>query len=227
MNLSEVRNIVVKESGRYDLSASELNNFINRAVRWLDRKSEHFRSIAREFFVVNEGDYFVQMSECRVVSSVLIGDGDGMDELTRVEFKDLKLRYGAIPESLDTGKPKYYAPAYLRYHEIHDGITGYLDVMTDWKTYNGIVFMPPADGQYHLEVWGKFFSKELSDDNDENFWTVNEPMLLVKATLREIEVFHRNTQGVNDWNADIMHDLYLMECDFIEHDVGYIDQIEG
>lgn len=227
MNLQEIRNVVRKESGRYDLSDSELNNFINKAQRWLDRRTEHFKEVAREITTISAGDYFVRFTECRVISSVLIGSLDGLTELERKDLKELKLFYKQMYSKIQQGRPTTYAPAYLRAHNIEDGYIGYLDVMSDWRTYNGIILMPPADGNYHVEVWGKFFTKPLQNDGDESFWSAEEPLILVKATLREIEVFHRNTQGVNDWTNDLIQDLYLMECDFLDDDVGRFDQLEG
>jgi len=67
-----------------------------------------------------------------------------------------------------------------------------------------------------IQAEGLFLSAPLASDSSENFWTVNEPELLLKAAMRELEVMMRNTQGVKDWEAAIATELYALECDLVE-----------
>lgn len=229
MNLGEIKAMVKKESGRYDLTDSELTEFINKAQRWLDRNVDHFKAVAREIVTIDEGDFYVKFTDCRTVQKVFVAGDDIFSELTYNKglLEEFKTFYKEMYSTMKKGRPLMYAPAHFRYHHIEDGIIGYMDVMADWPSYNGIILLPPADKTYHVEIWGKFFMKPLVNDSDESFWTIEEPLILVKAVMREIEAFHRNTQGVRDWTAELAQDLYQLECDFIEDDITTIDQMEG
>lgn len=132
---------------------------------------------------------------------------------------------------LDKGKPIKFAPAYIRpanpTNEDFDGVVGFMDMMADWKNFNGIIFTPPADQAYHLEVWGKFYSTKLESDSDQSWWTDNLDYVLVMAAQRALEVFYRNTQGVNDWTNAIRGELISIEQDYTEELYYGINQIEG
>ena len=138
---------------------------------------------------------------------------------------------------ISQGRPYYYYPATLRLvpgpddtapGDMLDGYGNYFDVMaTNSYSYNGIIFLPPADGEYVVEVRGKFFSNTLADDTDESAWSVEFPEILIMAAMREIEVFHRNRQGVADWDFALGIKLNELEMDVVEEEVEEITQMEG
>ena len=47
----------------------------------------------------------------------------------------------------------------------------------------GIVFNPPADSAYTMEVSGRFYTRALSADTDTSYWTVNYPSMLTSAAV--------------------------------------------
>ncbi|RLI52540.1 MAG: hypothetical protein DRP09_17690, partial [Candidatus Thorarchaeota archaeon] len=93
--------------------------------------------------------------------------------------------------------------------------------------YNGIIFWPPADKEYVIETWGLFYSPELEDDDHESYWSVTNPLVLIMAALREIEVFNRNTEGVKDWELAIRSEVSGIGKDLVEEDIAEHDQMEG
>ena len=239
MNLGEIRDWFFELSGRGDLVTAAGANagadkYIQAGTRYLDQMTEHHREIGRVFRLISAGDYFVRFQNCRVIQRVGIA--------TSSEFKGWATKYtlDEIYEDdsynepfaeVTRGTPSIYAPAFLRMVGPDDseteGYIGYMDVMTAWKEYNGVILLPPADQSYHVEVWGKFFSEELSSDSDENLWSINHPEVLVWAAMRELEVSYRNNQGRQDWESAIAGKLYLLERDFVDQSIIDVDQMEG
>lgn len=236
MNLSEIRNKFVEISGRYDLvnedgSDNGANFYINAGQKFLDRLVERHEDIGRTSRILNTGDYFAKLSNCRAIHSVGVGQIDNFKWLERCDLKPLMDKYGKPFQYIQNAKPEYFAPAYIRPanldSEDYDGIVSYMDVMSDWKNFNGIIITPPSDQQYHLEIWGKFYSNELLEDSDKSWWTENLDYVLVMAAQRALEVFYRNTQGINDWTNAIRSEMITVEQDYVEELYYQINQLEG
>jgi hypothetical protein len=68
---------------------------------------------------------------------------------------------------------------------------------------------------------------ELEDDDDENFWALNQPDLVVKAALQRMEVSYRNTAGANDWMVSLRQDLIDLDMELIEEAAADADEMEG
>ena len=93
--------------------------------------------------------------------------------------------------------------------------------------YNGILFMPPADEKFILEIHGLFYSHPLKEDSDESYWSVNFEAVLIMAACYMIEVFNRNTEGMKDWLAAIKVELSTLGMDLVEDDIAGVDQMGG
>jgi hypothetical protein len=74
---------------------------------------------------------------------------------------------------------------------------------------------------------GLFYSAELVNDTDENYWSVAHPMLLYMAAMRQVEVVNRNTQGVRDWENSIMADVKTLGFDLVEEHIAEASEMEG
>lgn len=109
---------------------------------------------------------------------------------------------------IDTGEPLYFAPLISNPHpdlsvsnlpeeETSDLLFGY-----DRFAYDGILWRPPADGNYVVTVFGGFYSV-LSSDTDVSYHSETYPELLLIASNLAIEIFYRNTQGFNDWYTSL------------------------
>lgn len=241
MNLLQIRTQAVKLSGRYDLVVDDsawadngMDFFINAASRWLDRLSEHHRSYSRVFRTLAAGEYLVEFQHCRDILKVGIATADTfVGWLERKELKELRETSGyKMPfGDITAGEGLYFTPCYLRITDTeaadYSGFEDWVDESSDWMTYNAIIVTPPADEDYVLEIHGKFFSAEMSDNTDENFWSVTEPQILVKATLRELEVFARNSEGQKDWERAIFQEMLDLEKDYVELDYGYVNIMRG
>ena len=242
MDLLDVRTAFIQRSGRYDLVVDAVDFvdagadfFINAGQRMLDRMDTTNKSWGRRFLEVVSGDYYTTFKYCRAIKEVWVMDSSERVKLTKVDISELREYYDEPVPSLTSGTPKYYAPAVLR--PIPDevtsddfvGLSGFDDVLVDWThyEYNGVMFMPKADGDYVIEVWGLFYSPELSLDADENWWTLIHPEILIKGALYQLEVFYRNTEGANDWMRAISVEMAGLGKDFVEEHIAEVTQMGG
>lgn len=243
MNLSTLRAQFEEVSGRSDLVNSDgsdngANFYIQAGQKYLDRRSNFTKHVGRIFFNISAGDYAAVFQHCRAVHKVFVADADERVELTKVDYDTLrgKTYYPDDYSQIDQAQPVYYSPAFLRLANDPSqtlssggqGVASLLDVSpgTDYE-YNGVIFLPPADQAYTLEVRGLFYSTPLTADTDESYWSVAEPQVLLKAAMRELEVFYRNTEGVKDWTAAIEADLFGLDSDGVEEGIADVTQMEG
>ena len=64
-------------------------------------------------------------------------------------------------------------------------------------------------------------------DSDENYWTVMHPLTLLKAALRELEIFNQNKTKTQLWNAEMGSDLVDINKDLVEEIIAEKDKMEG
>ena len=236
MNLVEIRTWFVQQSGRYDLviDATDYvdngaNRIINMANRWLDRETEYMRELARAFRSLIADDWFVKCQDLRTLKEVWYTSTTAKTQLVVKTFQELQLKAGNSFSQVTSGTPLYYCPAYIKSNSLDDsetdGIGSAMDIMPDANDWNGVIIYPPTSEAITLEIVGKFYTNKLTLDANENYWSVNEPGLLVMATLRQLEIFHRNTQGANDWENAIRKELLGLEKDSIETEITGITSI--
>jgi hypothetical protein len=160
----------------------------------------------------------------------------GRTKLRKIDIQDLREYYSEPVSSVTGGQPLYYAPAVLRVIPESDrlaigdfeGMLDYSDVMFDKHyEYNGVIFYPPPDVVYVIEVWGMFYSPELSTNTDESFWSVVHPEVLLMAAMHQLEIMYRNTDGANDWLNAIQLEVSGLGKDFVEEHISEVDQMEG
>lgn len=242
MDLVTIREQLVRTTGRYDLvvdttdwADNGADFYINSGIKYLDRLETTKKSYARSFPQITSGDWYTIIQNCRAIKEVWCSDVDGVRwKLEKKDFGILRTAYNELPTQLDGGSPLYYSPVQTLRKDTETASQMTIDYFyntetteaVDHFTYNALVFMPPADATYRLEVVGLFETPELSDDEDENYWSVTHPIILVMAAARAIEVMYRNTQGVNDWTAAIKAELFGVALDMIEEEIAEVDQIE-
>ena len=234
MKLSEIHDEFVFFSGRTDLSDARMTMFINSGQRYLDRLDTIPKAIGKVYRTMNIGDWFLVFKECRAVKAVYMTSGEGRWLLTKKELGWLMLEYSDLIADIGTGAPKYYAPAILRM--VPQDLTSITMskfvgevVQTHVKhfEYNGILWMPPIDETVVVEIHGLFYTEKLTTEDDESFWSVMHPDLLLMATFRALEVFYRNTEGRKDWESAIRDEVSTLGMDAVEEDIAGVDQIEG
>jgi len=243
MNLLQLRKQFVKRNGRYDLVMDNVgwadngaDFYINSGQRYIDRLDTTKKSQARNYQYVTSGDYYATFQYCRAVQGVYRMNSEEQKKLEKVDYDDLRDYYAAPQGDLDTGKPLYYAPVGIRLAPEIDRmeagdittVTPFAHIVIDPSyEYNAIMFYPPADGSYTLEITGLFYSPELSSDTDTNFFATVHPEILLMAANRQLEIDYRNTQGVKDWELAIQSEIVGLGKDLVEEHISEINQMEG
>jgi hypothetical protein len=240
MNLIELRQMFRTLSGRYDLVNADgedngANLFISAGVKYLDRLDETQKSWASHFKVLPIGQYAVTFPYCRAIKEVWVATTEERWQLTKKNLQDLIAGYlTGLPSSRNTGTPLYYAPCITRYVpedatvESLEAFIGFVDVPAgNAHEYNTILLNVPTSESLLVIINGLFYSHELVNDEDKNYWSEVHPMLLYMSAMRQIEITNRNTQGVNDWTAAILDQMKQIGMDLVDEIIAETDQMEG
>ena len=240
MNLLQLRTKFRSLSGRFDLVNADLSDngadfFINEGRKYLDRLDETQKSWASCFRFLNIGSSSVSFPYCRAIKEVWAATTTERWQLEKRSLQDLTTGYlTGLPSSRSTGSPLYYAPCIVRYipEDAEAGeleaFAGFTDVEAGtYHEYNSVLVSVPASEKIMLDVRGLFYSMELINDIDKNYWSEVHPLLLYMAAMRQVEVTNRNTQGVKDWTSSIKDEVSQLGMDLVEELIAEVDQMEG
>lgn len=249
MNLLDLRKQFIQISGRYDLVVDTTtwvdngaNFFINAGQMYLDQKGETKRGDAVYYKKLVAGNVGCNFPDCRAIREVWFQDQtEGvrvkLEKKSKVEIMDLyKDYYGQqVPAAQETYGPLYYYLPTLRVYP--DNITiaqiesyiGFMDSLPSSGStiYNGLIVMPASNHEIVLEVYGLFSSPTFVADTDETFWSMQYPIVLLWAALRELEITYRNTEGAKDWENAIVGRLMDIDKDNVEEIIADVNQMEG
>ena len=236
MNLKEVRTKFVELSGRFDLvvdTVDYLDNgadfFIQAGAQLLDQLNDSGAEEGTIFQKVKTGDYYVFVPGLRVVEQVWAYNTEVRRQLTETDRVGLREFFPNKIINNKTGFPAKYFPGSFTIgnEDSSDGVPEFMvKLSADNSVPNGILF-PPTDQDLTLEIVGKFFSYPLVKCGDENFWSINYPLLLIWAALYNVEVTYRNNSGANDWLNAINSKLYSIACDAVDQAGINVKQMEG
>lgn len=240
MNLLEIRTQFAKLSGRYDLVNTDFTDngadyYLKAGIKFLDRRVNFDKDIAKYFEQQSIGDYFVEFENYRTVHSVWFADTtNGRFELEYLTPHEMQEEYGTEPYTdVTNGTPKYFTMGITRSvpeEQALDVIGNYgSEIAVDGSQVGkqGIIFMPPTDTAGQIEVWGKYETPWPTADTKTNFWFNSYEDIAVSAALYKLEVSYRNTAGASDWLAAIDLDLIGIEKDTVEDDSDRADKMEG
>jgi hypothetical protein len=239
MNLLQVRQLFRTTSGRYDLvnddgSDNGANVYLNEGRKFLDRSNETKKTWGSHFSFIEIGGFSTSFPQCRAIKEVWVATLTARWQLEKMKYQDLIATYMTqLPSGIESGSPLYYSPIISRYIPENltaqqlSAFTGYVDVQAgDFHEYNSIIVMPPTSEKLLVEVKGFFYSLELVNDTDENYWSIISPMALIMSAMRYIEILNRNTEGVKDWERSIATELTQLEFDLIEELIAEVDEME-
>lgn len=241
MNLLQLRTKAVELSGRYDLvvdttdwADNGMDFYINSGMRMLERLVAMHETKARLWWNLLVGDYSWKFQHnCRAVHDVWCSDAEGRWKLEKLTPGEFYAAYASPVSGLTTGAPLHYAVVSLRALETADRgslaefLTEAHEAAYDRYDYYGLVFGPPTDGEYTLEVDGLFYNVELSADADQCFWTIQHPDILLRTTLYELESFSRGTEEAKNWLSAITADVFQLNLDVVDEESHGITQLRG
>ena len=241
MNLLQARKKFRDLSGRHDLvnkdgSDDGLDFFINEGRKFLDRLDENQKSWASYFTLADIGNFIIRFPYCRAIKEVWIATvGEGRWQLEKKSLQDLTEGYlTGLLSSRTNGTPLYYAPGITRYipgnipiADMGD-LNGFVEVPSDNNyEYNCILLNVPTEKQLLVDVRGLFYSDELVNDTDENYWSAVHPMMLYMSAMRQMEIIQRNPTGVANWTTSIAQEMQQLGKDLVDEIVAGVSQMEG
>jgi hypothetical protein len=236
MDLGMLRGHFRTLSGRYDLIDDDVsgtaNLLINEACRTLDRLTEHQKTWGSHFGFLAPDSFLFQIPYCRAVKEVWVNLTGERWQLEKKDLQDLIHDYLSSPPT--SGSSLYYSPVITRKIPEDADLSSFASYMDFIETsvnsdynHNAIVILPPTDQQLLVEVRGFYYSKELVNDDDENFWSTVHPMTLLKAALRELDIFGINSSKVKVWDSALAAELDAISKDLIHEVVAETDEMEG
>ena len=239
MNLLAMRTKFRELSGRFDLVNADFSDngadfFINEGRKFLDRLDETQKSFASCFRFIEIGYYSASFPYCRSIKEVWAATISAKWRLEKLDLRELIEEYlTGDPSARNTGSPLYYSPTVTR-NIPKDTPAGSFESFLGWvdvpagnaNEYNTILINVPTEAKIVVEIKGLFYSPELVEDTDTNYWSEVHPMLLYMASMRQAEIINRNTQGVNDWTSSILVDMKQIGMDLVEEVISDVTQIE-
>ena len=238
MNFAQVKALFRQMSGRYDLAdddpAEVIDTLINSASKFLDRRTDVQKSYGIHFASLLANGFRVTFPICRAVKEVWVASTTNRWQLKKKPVQDILVEYLSSNDDVESGDVTYYSPVITRKIPENANLSSfssymtYIDVTIDPEhDNNAIVVAPPTDENLMVEIRGLFYSAALSDEDDENYWTVNYPTLLVMATLYELEIFNQNKSKSDAWYDAIKERIVQLGMDLVEEEISEIDQMDG
>lgn len=246
MQIGEFRTFFREQSGRYDLvdSGGEdtgLDFHLMAAHRYLDGLADIKSNAAWYFSSIDIGGFITTFTQLRNIKEVWISgiDDKGKGFRKRLGKKDysdlrgvdrytLEANYPGLVGDLDKSIPEFYATITYRamITEVPDpeGITNNLG----FTTQDAIIVIPPTDRNITVEVLADFYTIGPALDSEiSTFWSDRHPDILYNAVMRQLEIVHRNTEGVKDWEYAISQMIRSIEMDGVAQDCEEVDQMKG
>ena len=241
MNLLDIRKQFIRESGRYDLVVDTVTYADNGAdfhitsgQKYLDKLAQVPENTAQLFLPLGLGEYSLSFqNHCRSIESVFINSTTDRWELEKKDLRELKSYFSEAVSVTDSGTPSVFAIANLRALETTSKTSLGTFINLTWEEsdtkydYRGLIITPPAAQDYVVEVTGRFAQNILSDDTDENWWSLEYPHILIMGAMRSLEIFNRNSEGRRDWEQAITMETFEIGKDVAHEESFDVDQMEG
>lgn len=254
--LKQVRDMFIKASGRYDLVNNDgsdygANEYINMGARYLSERHPDPDTTSRARDIA-AGTLRFTMEENKAITDVWVTNADGKSRLIRLSRRAFREKYATIYNDLDTtatppivqaalgtGRPYHYCigdsglppqdnfPDSSTWAAGDDVTRDYEDITPgDYYDTKIIMLAPIPDEAYTLRVFGMFYPLKLEDDGDINYWTQQQPSLLVQAALYEMEKHQRNTAGQRDALFALQDGLLGLHYNATWEELAEIDRID-
>ena len=243
MTLLSVRTSAVQLSGRYDLINADgdtpesgtdngMNAFINSGQRYLDMLIDSKKGDGVRYDSLSLGSWYLSIQDIRALEDVWVNSTTARWQLERKPLNWMKENWPELVSATTSGDAQYWSPALLRGVAVtnRDALGTFFNynlTQTGYEGYSGIIILPVTDIALTVETSGKFWSPTLASDSDESYWSSVHQMLLVWASLRQLESSYRNREGAADWDNAIASYIMGLDKDEIQEQISNVDQLEG
>lgn len=236
--LAAIREKFIDFSGRYDLENADgsdngANFFINAGLKFLDRMLDNEKFASRYTKRLQICESLVRLPRCRIIKEVFVYDENLETKvmLKKLGYAEFSLAFPSDETKLVNGAPTYYVPLSLR--TANEGVSDIAlqanaaDFLASDVEISAIRIAPPPDKVKIVEVYGQFYSPELLEDDDTNFWSVLYPEILIQAALVQLEKYMRNSEGLKDQLQALLMDIEQIDYDSVSEQINKVDQMEG
>lgn len=230
MNLHEVRVQFREMSGRFDLvdqagADTGAGFFIKGALKFLNSKGIVDKPTGGYKIPLARNKQIVTLpTTARIIRNVWISNQAGVQTLIRIYnlTRDFYVQSAA---------PLWYMPLYLETIPssglISDAVYAEDSAFSVGLKYNVIVVWPIPRQDLIVEIETDLMHEDLINPTDVNYWTTEHPELLIMAIMHQLEIFHRNTQGVNDWLRSMEEYILNIRQELVHEESFQISQMEG
>ena len=216
MDFADIRAKFIDISGRSDFAdragdGSEF--FIKAGHRFLERLISSPRVICDDSVNTVASTDNIITDDYRAIKEVWIKDatlGDNpwvkLDNITYSEYLNIK------SDSSDEGLPKYW--------------TQYTTDQQDQTNTEklGVILHPTPDAVYSVKILA-MCSEDFNDYSETGvtYWSEMYPELVVLASLYQLEIFYRNTEGAKDWLGAIQLTIKGIDFDNVEQELADVN----
>jgi hypothetical protein len=198
MSLLDVRTRFKAECGRPSMSDSDANWYIDAGRQELDRRllSSYYTNF-RHIVALPASGFGFSLSGTFDVAGVSYRDSD--NAIVELEYKPLLELRALYPEWEDTAAG---SPLYWTYYPqtFSDDDSSAEALSRAQAALLKCVVMPPTEDAIDLEVFARVGSHGLVLDDDENYWTLSNPDVLVYAALFKLSEAYQNREKTDYWN---------------------------
>ena len=211
MTLAELRVKFEEFTGRYDLTSTQIDFFINSGHRYLESLINSPRSLVEDEVNTVAGTSSLIASNYRAIKEVWIKDTTQSDnpwvKLGKISHSEYLAYYADTNQT--NSMPKYW--------------TFYTDDQKDATNpaSTGVTLLPTPDAVYNMRIIA-LQSTVLDNVADHTWWTDRYPDVVLYASMYSLENFYRNTEGAKDWHSAIMSFVDGIDKDNVESEIGDI-----
>jgi hypothetical protein len=220
-DLLQIRQKFVELSGRDDLASTSQNGesydldsgadwFINGGKLFLDLVQDSLRTSGKAVEELSVGASQINLRDVRSITRLYYIDNDGGEQLLEKLSLDEILETYPKMGGTEVGVPKHWAQEITRVVPWERAVLGTSPEIVTVRV------LPPPEVDTRVNVYGKFHALTLIGNTDVNYWSAQYPQLLVLASLRMLELFYRNSQGVNDFDNGMASLLQGIDRDLAE-----------
>ena len=220
---SEIKARVISQSGRDDLVDAAgvdvglgVGFYVSCAQRLLDGLQQHTKQTGRHTEQLAAGDYYKTIPYSMDISEVRIADAIANTVLTNVpDIQELKGYYNRPVADLTRGEPRFYsmnvirvAPSQSTYlvEESFDNTFDTADLdFSHNMAYAGILFYPPSDQAYTMQIEGRWYEAPLGDD----VAAIGTVTFAAIPTIGDKITIGSTTW---EWNVDIVIGIDIAAC---------------
>ena len=205
MDFDQLKEQFLRNTGRYDLSTSDIALYFERGQRRLGLRLKVPVEMAYNQIAVPSGEQILLVDNCRAVLSVWANDSSG--GVQKISYEDnwerLLATSSGFPILYGVSALRHFPPLTLLSEEQRNDLDIKVPVLPTDGDCLGVFLWPKPDTNIQVAINGLFHPPFLNTTVAVNFYSINYPEALLLATCQVLEGDYRNTAGVQDYELQL------------------------